>query len=86
MFFPFCFWRAQVQSRITRKPPSGDKSHFDGAGQNRKTANVWLVSSVGRAHQSGGRRLKSRSRQIFFVHPKFITIIFQQNCTIYASH
>ena len=32
MFFPFFFWRAQVQCRITRKPPSGDKSHFDGAG------------------------------------------------------
>ena len=32
MFFPFLFWRAQVQSRIKRKPPPGDKSHFDGAG------------------------------------------------------
>ena len=39
-----------------------------------ETANIGLVGSVGRApaHQSGGRRFKSRSRQFFFVHPKFI--------------
>ena len=42
--------------------------------QNRETANIGLGSSVGRepARQSGGRRFKSRSSQIFFVHPKFI--------------
>ena len=39
--------------------------------QNRETANIGLVSSVGRepARQSGGRRFKSRSSQFFFVHP-----------------
>ena len=42
--------------------------------QNRETANIWLVSSVGRApaRQSGGRRFKSRSCHFFFVHPKCI--------------
>ena len=40
--------------------------------QNRETANIGLVSSVGRAtaRQSGGRRFKSRSSKCFFVHPK----------------
>ena len=44
--------------------------------QNRETANIGLVSSVGRApaRQSGGRRFKSRSFNFFFVHPK----IFQK--------
>ena len=39
--------------------------------QNRETANVGLDSSVGRApaRQSGGRRFKSRSSQVFFVYP-----------------
>ena len=39
--------------------------------QNRETANIGLVSSVGRApaRQSGGRRFKSRSRNFVFVHP-----------------
>ena len=39
--------------------------------QNRETVNVGLDSWVGRApaHQSGGRRFKSRSRKFFFVHP-----------------
>ena len=48
-------------------PPNKDK-------QNRETANIGLVSSVGRvlAHQSGGRRFKYRSSQFVFVHPKFI--------------
>ena len=42
--------------------------------QNRETANIGLVSLVGRApaRQSGGRRFKSRSSQYFFVHPKCI--------------
>ena len=42
--------------------------------QNRETANIGLVSSVGRApaRQSGGRKFKSRSRQLFFVDPKLI--------------
>ena len=44
--------------------------------QNRETANIGLVSSVGRApaRQSGGRRFKSRSSQFFFVHPKFVSL------------
>ena len=42
--------------------------------QNRETANIGLVSSVGRApaRQSGGRRFKSRSRKFFIVHPNLI--------------
>ena len=42
--------------------------------QNRETANIGLVSSVGRALacQSGGRMFKSRSSQFFFVHLKLI--------------
>ena len=42
--------------------------------QNRESANIGLVSSVGRApaRQSGGRRFKSRSSIFFFVYPKFI--------------
>ena len=41
---------------------------------NRETANIGLVSSVGRApaRQSGGRRFKSSSSKLFFVHPNFI--------------
>ena len=41
---------------------------------NRETANIGLVSSVGRARvrQSGGRSFKSCSRKFVFVHPKFI--------------
>ena len=41
---------------------------------NRETANIGLVSSVGRApaRQSGGRRFKSCSGQFFFVHPKLL--------------
>ena len=39
--------------------------------KNRETANTGRDSSVGRApaRQSGGRRLKSRSSKLFFVHP-----------------
>ena len=46
---------------------------FDRYWQNWENASIGLVSSVGRApaHQSGGRRFKSRSSQSFFVHPKF---------------
>ena len=42
--------------------------------QNRETANIGLVSSIGRApaRQSGGRRFKSCSSQFFFVHSKLI--------------
>ena len=42
--------------------------------KNRETANIALVSSVGRApvRQSGGHRFKSRSSQFVFVHPKSI--------------
>ena len=42
--------------------------------QNMETANIGLVSSVGRtpARQSGGHRFKSRSSKLFFVHPKCI--------------
>ena len=42
--------------------------------QNRETANVGLVSSVGKApaRQSGGRRIKSRFSQFFFLHPNII--------------
>ena len=45
--------------------------------QNSETANIGLVSSVGRvpACQSGGRRFKSRSSKLFFVHPKFIYML-----------
>ena len=45
--------------------------------QNRETANIWLVSSVGRAlvRQSGGRRFKSCSSQFFFVHPKICWLL-----------
>ena len=42
--------------------------------KNRETANIGLVSSVGRApaRQSGDRRFKSRFSKFFFVYPKFI--------------
>ena len=42
--------------------------------QNRETVNIGLVSSVGRvqAHQSGGRRFKSRSSKFVFVYLKFV--------------
>ena len=41
--------------------------------QNRETANIGLVSSVGRApaRQSWGCRFKSRSSKFFFVYSKF---------------
>ena len=41
--------------------------------QNRETANIGLVSSVGRApaRQSGGHRFKSHSSKFFLVYPKF---------------
>ena len=43
--------------------------------QNRETANIGLVSSVGRApaRQSGGHRFKTRSSKFVFVHPKYTT-------------
>ena len=53
--------------------------------QNRETANIGLVSSVGRApaRQSGGRRFKSRFSKFFFVHPKniFYDFIASSCCT-----
>ena len=46
--------------------------------QNRETANIGLVGSVGEvpARISGGRRFKSRSSKFFFVHPKFVIFLF----------
>ena len=42
--------------------------------QNRETANIGLVSSVGRApaRQSGGRSFKSCSSKFYFVYPKLL--------------
>ena len=50
-------------------------------GQNRESANVGQDSSVGRApaRQSGGRRLKSRSRKCFLVHPNLSKNVFSQS-------
>ena len=47
--------------------------------QNRDTVNVGLDSSVGRApaRQSGGRKFKSRSSQVVFVHPNLSKICTQ---------
>ena len=52
------------------RPPPPQQRYW----QNRETANIGLVSSVGRApaRQSGGHRFKSRSSKFFFVHPKCI--------------
>ena len=53
--------------------------------QNRETANIGLVGSVGRAlaRQSGGHfSFKSRSSQFFFVHPKCITITVKVNLPV----
>ena len=49
--------------------------------QNRETANVGLVSSVGRApaRQSGGRRFKSRSSKFSLVHPNLSKNVFSQS-------
>ena len=57
---------------VTGAPPPPKQRYW----QNRETANIGLVSSVGRAlaRQSGGRRFKSCSSQLFFVHPKFNSI------------
>ena len=46
--------------------------------QNRKTASIGLVSSVGKApaRQSGGRRFKSHSSKFVFVHLKMYPVIF----------
>ena len=51
-------------------PPPPEQRYW----QNRETANIGRVSSVGRApaHQSGGRRFKSRSSKFSFFHSKFI--------------
>ena len=48
--------------------------------QNRETANIGRVGSVGRAsaRQSGSRRFKSRSSKFVFVHPKFIKKLLEQ--------
>ena len=58
--------------------------------QNRETANIGLVSSVGRvpAHQSGGLRFKSRSSQYFFVHSNlllFCSLLFSA-CLVALRH
>ena len=58
-----------------------NKDKFNRAGFEPATSGLtWLDSSVGRApaRQAGGRRFKSRSRQFFSVHPKFIF------CNIFA--
>ena len=60
--------------------------------QNRDTANIGLVSSVGRApiRHSRGRRFKSRSSNFVFVHPKFIkkctqSVSFVVHCMIFIE-
>ena len=56
--------------------------------QNRETANIGLVSSVGRApaRQSGGHRFKSHSHQFVFVHQKkFLKCTQSVSLVVYYS-
>ena len=58
-----------IPGDVNPPPPPPEQRYW----QNSETANIGLVSSVGRApaRQSGGCRFKSCSRKFFFAHPNF---------------